>query len=263
MQGQAAHILIALLLLAVLVFLSVTGSLTALLDIGRKGSEILSKPFTAVFLPLRNLAGVVTSIKDLSKENESLVFQLVKLQAELAVLERFKQENQELREALGFSLRSAFDLIPAEVITLDPLSQNQKVILNRGRAQGVRQGAAVVVADKVLVGIIASVLEHTSEMELITSSEITLNAQSSSGEATGVIRGEHGLGLLFDLISQNEVINIRDRLVTSGLGGQLPRNLLIGVISEIRSSQSDLFQQATVIPAVNLKTLDVVFVLKQ
>ena len=245
MSNSFVHILLAFLLLAVLVFLNFTGALGSILDIGRKGSEILSRPIVAVFVPVKNFVEIATSIKGISRQNEILTLQVAELSADLAALKRTKQENESLREALNFLNESSFELIPAEVITLDRFSQSQRVIINRGRSSGVRQGDAVVVANKVLVGVIASVLEQTSEMEIITSSAITINAWSDSGEATGIVRGEHGLGILFDLVSQNEVIKVGDKLLTSGLGGQFPKNLLIGEVS------------------VNLRNLEVVFVLKQ
>jgi len=138
------------------------------------------------------------------------------------------------------------------------LAENKKPV---GRIEA---GDAVVVSGKVLVGVVSAVFDSTSQFELITSSGIAVNAQVSKREATGgIVRGEHGLGLLFDLISQTEVIKLKDRIITSGLGGRFPANLLIGEVGEIRSSSSELFQKASVISATNLRNLRVVFVVKK
>jgi rod shape-determining protein MreC len=82
-------------------------------------------------------------------------------------------------------------------------------------------------------------------------------------EAKGVIRGEYGLGLILDLVSQTDIINGGDTVATSGLSGDFPRGLLIGKIQETKSTPDKLFQQAVVLPRVKYSKLDMVFILKK
>lgn len=262
MSKPLVHSFFAIFLLAVFVFSSISGFFSPIRDAGRLGADFLMIPVTAIFSRINNFFMVLVNLRDLASQNVILTKQVEELTGEIAVLEKEKQENRVLREALGFSQESKFAIIPAEIISFDPLRGDVRVTLNRGSNQGVAVQDAVVISGNLMVGVIVEVSENTSQMDLITSSGVVINAQNTSGKATGLVKGEHGLGLLFDLVSQNELINLGDKIVTSGLSGLYPRNLLIGTVGEIRSTSSELFQRASIVPAANLRALNIVFVVK-
>jgi rod shape-determining protein MreC len=91
---------------------------------------------------------------------------------------------------------------------------------------------------------------------------MTINGEVADSGARGLVRGEHGISLILDLVTQNEVIKPGDKVITSGLSGDFPRGLLIGDISAIKTSSSELFQQAFVTPVADLKNLRFVFIVK-
>lgn len=262
MSRSVVHIVIASLVLLGFIFLNFTAALPWVFDFGRKGVAFLDTPLVVVFTHFKNFFQVVGSIKELNSQNIILETQVQVLTADLAGLEKMSEENRILREALSFEKQSSFDLLPAEVLSRDALEGEQKVTLSRGSRDGAARGQAVVVAGKIMVGVISEVSERTSEMELITSSEIAINAEDATSGAMGLIRGEHGLGLLFDLISQDDQVSAGDQLLTSGLGGTFPRNLLVGKVSDTRRESSELFQTASVIPAADLRSLRFVFIIK-
>lgn len=231
-------------------------------DYARKGVELVNTPLVAVLSGIRNSFLFFGKIGDLYDENIILTEQVRELSASVAALEKASQENRILREALGFEQERGLDLLPAEVITRDFLVSDQKLVLNRGAKDGITTGNAVVVSGKVMVGVISQTFDRTSEMQLLTATGVAVNAEDTRSGATGVVKGEHGLGLLFDLISQDVSVKPGDKLVTSGLGGAYPKNLLIGTISDTRSGSSELFQNASVIPAADLRGLRFVFIVK-
>jgi rod shape-determining protein MreC len=89
-----------------------------------------------------------------------------------------------------------------------------------------------------------------------------INAQDIETEAKGVVRGEYGLGTVLDMVSQTDILNVGDTVVTSGLGGDLPKGLLVGNIQEIRTTPDKLFQQADLMSRVKYSDLDVIFIIK-
>lgn len=262
MSSSLVHLVIAFLVLAGLVFLNVAGLLSPVIDAGRVSTGFLHRPLVGLFTALKNSLGVIFELRELVTQNQILTRQVEELSAQVATLEKTGFENKILREALGFRAESSLPLIAAEIIASNPLAASERVVINRGRDHGVGVGDAVVVAGGIFVGVIGEALEKTSTMELVTSSQVTINAETSQGGASGVVRGEHGLGLLFDLISQNEVLKSGDRVISSGLGGGFPRGLLLGNVGEIRSAPSELFQKASIIPATDLRSLRFVFVVK-
>ena len=52
-----------------------------------------------------------------------------------------------------------------------------------------------------------------------------------------------------------------DLVLSSGLGGNLPPNILIGQITSVRSQDYDLFQSASVQPVVDFSKLEIVLVI--
>ena len=56
-------------------------------------------------------------------------------------------------------------------------------------------------------------------------------------------------------------LNRRDLLVTSGTDGIFPRGLTVGKVTQIRRSPQGLFQDATVVPAVDVTRIEEVVVL--
>lgn len=262
MSSSFIHTITAVFLFIILVFLSVSGFLTFVLDAGRKVVEIFSFPVTEVLLRLRNFFGLVFSLQKISDENLFLTKQVEELSLQVANLSAAGRENEELRAALDLVKNSQLELLSSEVIALDPLRVDQKVVLNRGSNDGVSEGAAVVTSSNTLVGVISEVFKASSQMEVITSSDVVINVETASRGTTGVVQGEHGLGLLLDLVSQSDTIEVGDRVVTSGLGGQFPKGLAIGDIVELRSGESELFQRATVLPAADLRDSRILFIVK-
>lgn len=262
MSRSLTQSILAGLLLTALIFASTAGFLAKVLDYGRIGTGFLMTPFVAVFSRINSFLSIIFNLRQLAAQNGILTKQVEELTSQVAVLEKEQQENRLLRDALGFAQDSELEFVPAEIISLDPFRGDVRVTLNRGAKQGIQVQDAVIISGNIMVGVVAEVSENTSQMDLITSSQVTVNAESAGGAATGLVRGEHGLGLLFDLVAQNEVLAPGDKIITSGLSGLFPENLLIGTLGEVRSSSSELFQRAAIIPAANLRNLRFVFVVK-
>lgn len=262
MSSSFGQIFIVLLVLVGLVFLSAATWLNPVLDGARLAVEFLQYPFVKIFDGLKNIFDVLSQIRRLAVENRLLTQQVARLTADLAVSEKAHEENKILRQALGFQTETKLNVVPAEIIAWDFLNADRPATLNRGKKQGVTEGAAIVAPGSVLVGVVSKVFDQTSQMKILTASGVAVNAEVVPENATGVVRGEHGLGMTFDLVSQNVVIRQGEQVLTSGLGGQFPKNLLIGEIGKISSGNSELFQKASIAPAINLQSLRVVLIVK-
>lgn len=256
------RIFTAFALVALFIILDRTGSLNWIKDkflhgygwatggISR-GSESIKRGFQTVF-----------TIKNLAEENAKLSQQVDELAFENARLKAAREENLTLRKTLGFKQQSNLNLLPVESLTLDPTGFSQKIVIDKGRDSGVREKQPVVVAPGVLVGKITQVFNDSAEVTLLTDPSSTVNSEAADSGARGIIRGEHGLSLLFDLVTQNELIKSGDLIITSGLSNDFPRGLLIGEIAALRSQGTDLFQKAYVTPAADLRNLRFLFVVQ-
>jgi rod shape-determining protein MreC len=204
----------------------------------------------------------VGSIGDLKNENEKLVAENQSLIAENNQLKDAEKENQDLRRELDLAPRSKFNLEAAYVIGQDPQGLGNYLLIDKGANAGIEKGMAVIVANGILVGRVSDVYGNTAKIALITDPTSAINAEDQDSGAKGIVKGEYGLGVKIDMVSQAEVLNEGDTIVSSGLGGEIPRGLTIGKVTQVGQSVDKLFQEASVMPAVDLTGLRVVFVIK-
>ncbi len=194
-------------------------------------------------------AQFLSSISDLKKENERLARENQRLARDAAVLSEKEEENRILRETLALPKPVDVVRLSAEVISRDTQETSFSLALNRGSTDGVRSGLPVVVGDGQIVGRIATVNLTSATVRLLSHPESTVAARIAGTSVQGVIRGDHGLGLVFDMALSGERLEPGARLITSGLGDGLPKDLYIGEIGQVRPSADRLFQQATILTA--------------
>jgi rod shape-determining protein MreC len=211
---------------------------------------------------VKNAFRVLGSIRGVVRDNAQLEQRVQELSFENARLKSAQEENTSLRRALNFKLQSPLSLIPVELLTSDPTGFGQSITLDKGSEDGIEMGEPVVAAPGILVAKITKVYSYTSEATIITDPSLAINAEVVDSGAKGLIRGEHGLTLLLDLVTQNDLVKTGDQVITSGLSGDFPRGLLIGQVTALRSLETDLFQKAYVSSSADLRNLRFLYVVK-
>jgi len=200
---------------------------------------------------VRTASSFFASIGNLKRENERLERERLGLFQQEARLRELEHENELLREALKLPNRVGSEKLSAEVISRNVNGIAMDITVNRGTTDRVRVGLPVVVGDGVIIGRVSAVHLTSSEIRLLSHAESTIAARIAGTAIQGVVRGNHGLGLVFDMALSDEVLQPGAPVVTSGLGDALPKELSIGEIREVRPSFDRLFQQAVVaVPVV-------------
>lgn len=229
--------------------------------------------FLTLFLPFQKISyeasrkigetvSFLSSISDIRNDNAKLSKENNFLAAEVARLRQMENENVILREQLDLLPRDKFSLVGGFVIGQDPQGSESWIIIDKGEKDGISPGMAVIVGGGILVGKIEEVYPRSSKINLLASSNSFVNVTDSETGARGIVRGEYGLGLVMDMVTQSDVLNEGDTVITSGLGGNIPRGLLVGKIKEVKVSEDRLFQRAVVVSRIKYSKLDVVFVIK-
>lgn len=211
---------------------------------------------------IRDGAHFLTSIGELKRENERLSQDAIRLMAENTKWQVVAQENEELRQELELLPRETFHLKAAQVIGRDTAGSGNWLTVDQGALQGIERGMPVIVYGSVLIGRVAEVFSESSRIMLLTHPDSVVSGVTTPGRAQGIVKGEYGLGILFDMVLQDMTLQSSDRLVTSGLGGELPKDLFIGTLQAVRLSSDHLYQQASVISPVNFSALHYVFIIK-
>ena len=202
------------------------------------------------------------SIGNLKSENEKLIEENQRLVAEVSRLKDESEENRIMRKELELGTKKNFHAEAGFIIAQDPQGLDSFAVIDKGKNAGFEKGMPVIISNGLLVGRIAEVFPNTTRVVFITDPESAINARIEDSGARGIVRGEFGLGIKMDMISQVEEVKEGDTVITSGLGGEMPHGLVIGRVNQASQSSDRLFQQATLLPAVDFSELRIVFVIK-
>jgi rod shape-determining protein MreC len=190
--------------------------------------------------------------------------ELAKLREEKAQLIGILQENERLRALVGFKERHPeFTLVPARVIARDTTPYFRVLRITLSVPEGVKPRQPVVVAGGV-VGQIDKVSGSTAEVVLISDPRSRIDAITQRGRVQGVVQGlghERDYKATVSYLSLKEEVRPDDTMVTSGMGGVFPQELIIGTIREVAPDDRGLFQHVILEPAVDLSQLDEVFII--
>lgn len=193
------------------------------------------------------------------EENGRLREENRQLRAELNGLAEVRLANERLRLLLDF--RDSVDLpaLPAQVIAEDASSWFRTVVIDKGSADGVREGMPVVVAEGV-VGRVIRNAPRQSRVLLLTDASSAVASLVQRNRTRGICRGQ-GDFLTLDFALRHKDVEVGDRIVTSGTGGVFPKGLVIGRVTRAVREEYGLFQTVTVDPAVDFSRLEEVLVL--
>jgi len=213
------------------------------------------------FQAVQSYISAPQDIARIRQRNTDLEAQVSKLQAEIIDLKQQIAETRILSALVGFARANPDNqYAAAAVIGRDASPFLQYVIINRGSDFGIRRGMPVV-NQQGLVGRIAAVTASAARVQLITDNASTINVRLDPSQTQGVLQGQITGDVVVNMIPQSAKVQIGDLVLTSGLGGTYPPNILIGQVTGVRNRDYDLFQSASIQPAVDFSQLEIVLVI--
>lgn len=257
-------------IIALVIFAAI---LAYFLSFGAESTRKLQAGFYQIISPfLSSGSGIkkqITSVKsglqtleELERDNASLKVENRSLKATNQALRDVEHEVNRLRRALDYRDRSAFGLVPAEIVTRDSSTWWRTVTINRGKNDKVEPEMPVV-TDEGLVGKTTTVGDNISVVLLLSDENCRVAASVEGTREQGIVSGERVTGsvtpmLDLNFLSKQAALNPGMKVYTSGVGGVFPSGLLVGVTQSFRVRELD--GQARVTPAVDLSHLEDVFV---
>ena len=118
-----------------------------------------------------------------------------------------------------------------------------------------------VVNEKGLVGRITEVSATASKLQLITDPDSVINARIQESRAEGIISGQATGELEMLYISQDIMVTVGETVVTSGLGGGFPAEILIGRVVSVHRRDYELYQTAIIEPRSDFSRLEMVLII--
>ncbi len=217
--------------------------------------------------PISDFFRGVLNRGDLVRENERLREELERLQAGAAATEDAQRRIQELEEALGVKESRPDDVfVVADVIAQDPSGFKRALAIDRGSKDGLDEGMVVLSKSGSLVGTVSQVFEEFAWLRLVSDPNSAVNIAVLTGgeegaETRGVAIGDLRSSLSLEMLPSEAPIQEGDLVITSGLGGNYPRTLLLGSVTAVEEKPQALSKRATMEPAAELSSLDTVLVI--
>jgi rod shape-determining protein MreC len=213
------------------------------------------------YLGLQDFVTAPRDIVSLRARNAQLETTVSQLQTQVIELQQRVNETEILAALVNFSRSNPENTYKAAaVIGRDPSPFLHYIIINRGSNDDIRRGMPVV-TNQGLVGRVDSVIADASRVQLITDPASAINIYLQNAATDAVLMGSVTGDVSLDMISQDASVEPGDLILTSGLGGGYPSDLIIGQVITMRSLEFELFQQATVQPAVDFTRLQIVLVI--
>jgi rod shape-determining protein MreC len=189
-----------------------------------------------------------------------------------AIIDAQEREIEELREIQGEwqILQDLFNRArqtpelrrqTANVIGYDTSPAVRSIIIDKGSDDGLRVGMPVE-SSRGLIGRVFRTTQNSAQVVLITDNASAIPVRLGSSRATGSLKGRGATGdLIVDWIDLKFQLELGEVVLTSGLGGDFPQDIVIGRVVQIDRNEAELFQQAIVQPATDFDTIEIVFVI--
>lgn len=158
------------------------------------------------------------------------------------------------------------EVLPARVLGTDPSGLQQKIIINRGSSDGVREGMAVIDGTH-FIGQVVDVEENRSSVLLITDANASVGARMYNSRADGILygNGRANPNLTFRHINRAVTPVENEWIMTSDLfeseTAQVPGNIPIGwIVGEPTVNAQTDQMEFTVQPAADFDSLENVWI---
>ena len=209
------------------------------------------------------LSGIAESFRlrrSLRAENLRLKAELESSRQELVKLHGIEEELERLSRVSDYSRRHGDELYVADVVYVDRASWLRTLVVYTGSAEPKRNQPVITAAG--LVGRIVLPAQPYAKVLLLTDRSASASAMIERTRRRGIVRGDGEQSLVLDNIPSQQSVRPGDRVVTAGIDGVFPRGLPIGVVTAVEAGP-ELFHRIAVKPAIDLATLDQVYVLTE
>lgn len=261
-QIRPWQIAVILLLALGLIVLSLSGYLNTLLGSATSPLVSLQSWLSTRYIGLYEFFTAPRDTLALRQENETLQSEVSLLRKQVIEYEEQLREAEVFYALLNFARsKPENQYIAASVIGKDPSPFMGYVILDHGTNDGVRHGMPVV-TEQGLVGRVTAVTANACRVQLVSDAGFNANVRTQQTQVEGLVLGSVTGDITLDMVTQEVVLTPGELILTSGLGGNYPADVLIGAVETVRREENALFQSASVQPAVDFRNMQVVLIIR-
>ena len=262
-------VIVAVFLVGIMAYAGANGRLTA------APQELLSVVLTPLQKVTSALSGGAasvwekyTSIDDVMDRNEQLEAENAELRQQMVDYDRIKAENDAYKALARIQdTNSEASYVSAFVIGRDPLDEFGGFTLDQGSTDGVAVNDAIISDRGYLLGVVVEVDATNCKVMTILHPSFNAAGVISRTRENGIITGSadyaaDGQCVLTNLDRATEARK-GDQVITTGLGGVFPANLLVGTVQEVVPEQSGKSSSAVILPGADPRTVKHVFIITE
>ena len=262
-------VIVAVFLVGIMAYAGANGRLTA------APQELLSVVLTPLQKVTSALSGGAasvwekyTSIDDVMDRNEQLEAENAELRQQMVDYDRIKAENEAYKALARIQdTNSEATYVSAFVIGRDPLDEFGGFTLDQGSTDGVAVNDAIISDRGYLLGVVVEVDATSCKVMTILHPSFNAAGVISRTRENGIITGSadyaaDGQCVLTNLDRTTEARK-GDQVITTGLGGVFPANLLVGTVQEVVPEQSGKSSSAVILPGADPRTVKHVFIVTE
>lgn len=185
----------------------------------------------------RPVASTVRMLQDFEsytrvyEQNQELREELQRMKGWQEAAIQLEQQNARLRELNKVRLSPRLTYVTGEVLADSGSPFRQSGLVNIGERDGVIEGAAAM--DGLgLVGRVSGLASSSARILFLTDSSSRVSATVRPSGQNAIVAGDNSVAPPLDFVESTEDIRPGDRVMTSGDGGVLPPDLLIGQVAK-------------------------------
>jgi rod shape-determining protein MreC len=252
---------ILVLIIAGILLLTLSGYTNPIFDSALKPFINIQSWISVRYLAVVDFLTVPRDVASLRQRNAELETEISRLQTQVIELQQQMSEAQVVYALLDFARSNPENqYIATSVIGRDPSPFLHYVIINHGSDFGIKHGMPVVTQNG-LVGTVDAVTAGASRVQLINDPASTINVRLERINAEATVSGSVTGNITLSLLPQDVALKTGDIILTSGLGGKYPANIVIGQVTGVLNQANDLFQEASIQSSVDFNNLGVVLII--
>lgn len=216
--------------------------------------------FTFFSQDVRDTTAQYVNLIGIKDMNEKLIAENNELRARFQRMSELMLENKKLQNMLGFRESTPMELVAAQVIARDLLSDHNTLTINKGTDHGLHNGQAVISMDGA-VGYIFRPSAKTSHIMLMTDRYAVVDGIVQRSRARGIIEGKGGShDCALKYVERTEDVKEGDIVVTGGLDDIFPKGLPAARVTAVERKTFSVSLKVELTPVVDPMKVEEVFV---
>ena len=258
---------VAVFLVGIMAYAGANGRLTAA---PQELLGVILTPFQKAAAVVSGGVGTVwekyTSIDKVMEQNEQLETENAELRQQMVDYDRIKAENEAYKALANIQKKNSnATYVSGFVIGRDSLDEFGGFTLDKGTADGVAVNNAVISDRGYLLGMVVEADPTSCKVMTILHPSFNAAGVVSRTRENGILNGNttyapDGLCTLTNLERSTET-RAGDQVITTGLGGVFPPDLLVGTVQDVVPEASGKSSIAVVRPGADPRTAKHVFII--